>query len=88
MHAVTVVDGAHDLRDQWCCSAFSEALLCLLLEQLTKISSVGMLQDHEGKMPKCCTLLSGDPNGKRTEQRICERLNEELQVYSYKSWTG
>jgi len=29
-----------------------------------------MLQDESDK-PKCCTLLSGDPNGERTKHRIC-----------------
>ena len=50
-----------------------------------------MLQDSktEVKTPKCCTLLSGDPNGERTEQRICERLlDEEFKTYVPQTWTG
>lgn len=47
MHSVAILDGACNLCNDWCGVVLTEALVWLLLEQTTQITSVGMLQDHK-----------------------------------------
>jgi len=43
------------------------------------LTQARMLQGIEGDTPKCCTLLSGNPNEERTKTQICEKLQNEYQ---------